>query len=87
MARVTVEDCLLHIPNHFDLCQVAVKRARQLGRGAPAHLSPGDRKCTVQALREVAAGHVGFEVLETDDLPLIKDSDRRIDLPELEADI
>jgi DNA-directed RNA polymerase omega subunit len=32
MARVTVEDCLDHVDNRFELVLVASKRARQLAR-------------------------------------------------------
>lgn len=32
MARVTVEDCLDHVDNRFELVLVASKRARQLQR-------------------------------------------------------
>ncbi|GIS91035.1 MAG: hypothetical protein CM1200mP20_10760 [Pseudomonadota bacterium] len=34
MARITVEDCLEHVDNRFQLVLVAAKRARQLGFGA-----------------------------------------------------
>ena len=87
MARVTVEDCLVHIPNHFDLCLVASKRARQLARGAPSQLPWGDHKSTVLTLKEIGAGHVGRNVLEESDLPFTKASDSDISLPELGADI
>jgi len=72
MARVTVEDCLDKIPNQFDLTLVAAKRARQLARGAEAHLPWGNHKSTVLSLREIAEGHVGRAVLEEVDLPAIQ---------------
>lgn len=34
MARVTVEDCILKVPNRFELCMVAAQRARRIGSGA-----------------------------------------------------
>ena len=33
MARITVEDCLEHVDNRFDLVLLATKRARQLAAG------------------------------------------------------
>ncbi len=30
MSRITVEDCISKIPNHFDLTLAAARRARQL---------------------------------------------------------
>ena len=60
MARVTIEDCLEHIPNRFELVMVAVTRARKLEMGAVEALVDwkGD-KPTVVALREIAEGKVG----------------------------
>lgn len=62
MARVTIEDCLTKIPNRFELTLIATYRARQLLRGHTAKVEPKG-KPTVTALREVAAGHVGREML------------------------
>ncbi|MDG2273743.1 MAG: DNA-directed RNA polymerase subunit omega [Halioglobus sp.] len=64
MARVTVEDCLENVANRFELVMVASKRARQLATGGkdPLVLEESD-KCTVIALREVAAGLVTNEIL------------------------
>ena len=72
MARVTVEDCLHEIPNQFQLTLVAAKRARQLARGAEAHLPWGVHKSTVLALQEIAAGHVTESVLDEQELPAIQ---------------
>jgi DNA-directed RNA polymerase subunit omega len=33
MARITVEDCLVHIPNRFQLVLAATYRARMLSQG------------------------------------------------------
>jgi DNA-directed RNA polymerase subunit omega len=63
MARITVEDCLKRIPNRFQLTLAATYRARQLLQGhAPKVVA--DDKATVVALREIAAGHVGIEMLK-----------------------
>ena len=62
MARITVEDCLHRIPNRFQLTLAATYRARQLARGTPLIEAARD-KPTVTALREIAAGKVGIELL------------------------
>ncbi len=72
MARVTVEDCLERIPNQFDLTLVAAKRARQLARGAEAHLPWGNHKSTVLSLREIAEGYTNRGVLDEVDLPAVQ---------------
>lgn len=69
MARVTVEDCMAQVGNQFELAMIASKRARQLARGANAKLDWEDDKSTVMALREIAAGLVGAEILTEVDLP------------------
>ncbi|MDD2934594.1 MAG: DNA-directed RNA polymerase subunit omega [Methylotenera sp.] len=65
MARITVDDCLEKISNRFQLTLVAAYRARQLENGAePLVNVQGLRdKPTVIALREIAAGKIGAEVL------------------------
>lgn len=64
MARITVEDCITKIPNHFDLTLVAARRARQLENGTqPLVEDVRNNKATVTALREVAAGQIGMEIL------------------------
>jgi DNA-directed RNA polymerase subunit omega len=63
MARVTVEDCLEHVDNRFELVMVAAKRARQIAvRGDQPMVEWENDKPTVVALREIAAG-----LLKTDD--------------------
>ena len=64
MARVTIEDCLNRVENHFQLVAIAAKRARQLNNGFEPQLEIQADKPTVVALREVAAGKVGKEVLQ-----------------------
>ncbi len=65
MARVTVEDCLEHVDNRFELILVAAKRAHQLNNGSHKSILPaqGD-KSSVIALREVARGLVDASILE-----------------------
>lgn len=59
MARVTVEDCLRAVGNHFALAVLAADRARSLAKGA-IPLVECDNKPGVTALREIAAGKVTF---------------------------
>jgi len=56
MARITVEDCLAHVDNRFDLVLLATTRARQLAGGVEPLLPWQNDKVTVMALREIAAG-------------------------------
>lgn len=67
MARVTVEDCMDKITNRFDLVLVAARRARQIYAGAQPTVEEENDKPTVLALREVAAGNIGLEVLDQPD--------------------
>jgi DNA-directed RNA polymerase subunit omega len=64
MARITVDDCLKRIPNRFQLTLAATYRARQLAQGGSPQLEANRDKPTVIALREVAAGKVGVEMLK-----------------------
>ncbi|MEB2606768.1 DNA-directed RNA polymerase subunit omega [Burkholderia cenocepacia] len=63
MARITVEGCLKQIPNRFELALAATYRARQLAQGHTPKIESRD-KPTVVALREIAAGQVGVEMLK-----------------------
>lgn len=63
MARITVDDCMKRIPNRFQLTLAATYRARQLSAGSTPLVEAGRDKPTVVALREIALGKVGLEVL------------------------
>ena len=63
MARITVDDCLKIIPNRFDMSLAATFRARQITNGAQPMLEASRDKPTVIALRELAAGKYGAEIL------------------------
>lgn len=63
MARITIDDCLKKIPNRFQLTLAATYRARQLTSGGTAMVESERDKPTVTALREIAAGKVGLEIL------------------------
>jgi DNA-directed RNA polymerase subunit omega len=77
MARVTVEDCLEHVDNRFDLVLLATKRARQLSHGVAPLLAWENDKPTVVALREIAAGLV-------DDRLVAPKSQSEVDMSALE---
>ena len=62
MARITVEDCLEKIPNRFQLVLAATYRARMLSQGHTARIE-SKNKPGVTALREVASGEIGLEML------------------------
>ena len=63
MARITIEDALAKIPDRFELTLAATNRARQITAGSAPLLEADRDKPTVIALREVAAGKVGIEML------------------------
>ena len=63
MARITVDDCLKHIPNRFEMSLAATFRARQLTNGAQPMMDASRDKPTVIALRELAAGKYGTEIM------------------------
>ena len=62
MARSTVEDCLVKIPNRFQLVLAATYRARMLSQGHAAKIE-SKNKPGVTALREIAAGEICIEML------------------------
>lgn len=62
MARITVEDCLKRIPNRFELVLVATYRARMLSQGHAPKIETKNRP-EVTALREVASGEIGLDLL------------------------
>jgi DNA-directed RNA polymerase subunit omega len=63
MARITVEDCLELIPNRFQLVLAATYRARMLSQGHAPKIESKNKPC-VTALREIASGKVGLEMLK-----------------------
>lgn len=58
MARLTVEDCLEHVDNRYDLVILAARRARQIALGSDPLVKEDKDKPTVLALREIAEGLV-----------------------------
>jgi len=64
MARVTIEDCLDHVDNRFELVLLASKRARQLAAGKEPLVDWENDKPTVVALREISEGLITKEILD-----------------------
>ncbi|WP_439136124.1 DNA-directed RNA polymerase subunit omega [Pseudomaricurvus sp.] len=64
MARITVEDCLDHVDNRFELVLVSSKRARQIAVGGKDPFVPEENdKPTVIALREIEEGFIDASIL------------------------
>ena len=64
MARITVEDCLDHVDNRFELVMVSSKRARQIAVQGKEPMVPLENdKPTVLALREIEEGLVDASIL------------------------
>ena len=66
MARVTVEDCVLRVPNRFELVLLAAQRARNISRGEQLTIDRDNDKNPVVALREIADETVVLPELEQD---------------------
>jgi DNA-directed RNA polymerase subunit omega len=63
MARVTIDDCMKNFTNRFEMTLAATYRARQITMGSTPMVEAGRDKPTVIALRELAAGKYGPEIL------------------------
>ncbi|MBB3899570.1 DNA-directed RNA polymerase subunit omega [Roseococcus suduntuyensis] len=66
MARVTVEDCIVQVPNRFELVLLAAQRARNISRGETLTVDRDNDKNPVVALREIAEQTVPLDGLEQD---------------------
>ena len=66
MARVTVEDCILHVPNRFELVLLASQRAKQITSGNPLTIDRDNDKDSVVSLREIADQTVSLGDLKED---------------------
>jgi DNA-directed RNA polymerase subunit omega len=83
MARVTVEDCVVKIPNRFELVLIAAQRARDMAAGAHPTLDRDNDKNPVVALREIAVESVPFDALQNS---LIKGMQKHVEIDEPEED-
>ena len=63
MARVTVEDCVLKVPNRFELVLLAAQRAKNIAAGSAPSVDRDNDKNTVIALREVAEDKIALDDL------------------------
>ena len=66
MARITVEDCLEKVENHYDLVLLAKERTTQLNSGSPMLVEEDNDKNTIIALREIGDGKIDIDDLEKD---------------------
>ncbi|HEX9837580.1 MAG TPA: DNA-directed RNA polymerase subunit omega [Alphaproteobacteria bacterium] len=64
MARVTVEDCVLRVPNRFELVMLAAQRARELSVGGQLTVERDNDKNPVVALREIAETTIPIDKLK-----------------------
>ena len=80
MARVTVEDCVLKIPNRFQLVMMAAQRSRELSVGGELTVDRDNDKNPVVALREIADETISLDELET---AVIEGLQRNIDVDEI----
>src|SRR5579862_9748816 len=81
MARVTVEDCVVRVPNRFELVLVAAQRAREITAGAQLTLDRDDDKNPVVALREIADDTVPLDKLQDS---LIRGMQKHVEIDEPE---
>ena len=83
MARVTVEDCVVKVPNRFELVMLAAHRAREIASGSPATVDRDNDKDPVVALREIADEAQQAEVLRE---RMIESYQTQIEVDEPEED-
>jgi DNA-directed RNA polymerase subunit omega len=80
MARVTVEDCVLKVPNRFKLVMMAAQRSRELSVGGELTVDRDNDKNPVVALREIADETIGLDNLENS---IVEGLQRNLDVDEL----
>ena len=83
MARVTVEDCVIKVPNRFELVLLAAQRAREVTAGAQITLERDNDKNPVVALREIADETIAHDNLQN---ALIKGMQKHVEIDEPEED-
>jgi DNA-directed RNA polymerase subunit omega len=83
MARVTVEDCVLKVPNRFDLVMLAAQRARDVAAGGQLTIERDNDKNPVVALREIADETIDLEGLRNN---LIQGLQRNVEQDEPEEE-
>src|SRR5579864_8297748 len=83
MARVTVEDCVLKIPNRFELVLLASQRSRDIAAGGTLTVERDNDKNPVVALREIAEESIPLDNLQN---ALIKGMQKHVEIDEPEED-
>jgi DNA-directed RNA polymerase subunit omega len=83
MARVTVEDCILQVPNRFELVMLAAQRARAVSAGAALTVDRDNDKNPVVALREIADKTVELDQLRQS---VVNGLQRHVEVDEPEED-
>ncbi|OHC75967.1 MAG: DNA-directed RNA polymerase subunit omega [Rhodospirillales bacterium RIFCSPLOWO2_12_FULL_58_28] len=83
MARVTAEDCIIKVPNRFELVMLAAQRARNISAGAPITVERDNDKNPVVALREIADETIDLKEIEN---TLIKGLQKHVEMDEPEED-
>lgn len=81
MARVTVEDCVVKVPNRFELVLLAAQRAREIVSGAPLTVERDDDKNPVIALREIADETIALDNLRDS---LVRGMQKHVEIDEPE---
>ena len=83
MARVTVEDCVIRVPNRFELVMLASRRARAISAGEALLVDRDEDKNPVVALREIGDGEIDLDDLHTS---LIQGLQKHVEIDEPEED-
>jgi DNA-directed RNA polymerase subunit omega len=83
MARVTVEDCVMKIPNRFELVLLAGQRARDISAGGSLTVERDNDKNPVVALREIADETINLDSLKSS---LVEGLQKQVDVDEPEEE-
>ena len=88
MARITVEDCLEKVDNHYDLVLLAKERTVQLNAGSPMLVEEDNDKRTIISLREIGDGKIDVKEIEANAIKrLRKEPDELEEQEEAEEEI
>jgi len=83
MARVTVEDCVIRVPNRFELVMLSARRARAVSAGEPLTVERDNDKNPIVALREIAEDTVDLDDLRHE---VVRGLQKHIEVDEPEED-
>lgn len=84
MARVTVEDCIVNVPNRFELVLLAAKRAREISAGSSLTVARDNDKNPVVALREISESTIPLDSLRES---IVKGLQRNVFIEETEGEL